>query len=170
MLEFINRGSPFEQLRVFLAMAKTVFSSPQELTLAVGKELGTSGWIQVTDKIVALYVQSTGDDQWIHTDHNKAKNGPFGGCIAQGFLTLSLLNRLLPEILEVKGVNMAINYGCNKVRFPAPVMVGTNIRVHAKLIAASTQEESIESIILASVEIEGMEKPGCVAELVARYY
>ena len=102
----------------------TVFNTPAELKAAVGKHLGSSDWLTITQERINQFADATGDHQWIHVDPERAKTGPFGACIAHGYLTLSLVNMFLPQIVDVRGVRMGVNYGCDKVRFPAPVKVG----------------------------------------------
>ena len=112
----------------------TVFKTPAELSAAEGKHLGYSDWIEITQDRIDKFADATGDHQWIHVDPERAKDGPFGACIAHGYLTQSLVNMFLPQIVEVRGISMGVNYGADKLRFPAPVPVGSRIRGSAELL------------------------------------
>ena len=135
----------------------------------VGEAIGTSDWHQVTQEEVNLFADATGDHQWIHVDPEAAAKGPFGGTIAHGFLTLSLIPVLLSSVSHVEGVKMGINYGLNKVRFPAPVRVGSRIRASSVLKEATPIEGGVQAAFEVTVEVEGGAKPACVAETVVRY-
>ena len=141
-----------------------------ELKALLGQHLGYSEWRQVTQEQVNLFADATGDHQWIHVDVERAKSGPFGGPIAHGYFTLSLAPVLLPEILQVGGVSMAINYGCNKVRFPSPVPVGSRLRVGATLAEVEDVAGGAQVTLDLAFEIEGQSKPACVAQVVYRYF
>jgi acyl dehydratase len=136
----------------------------------VGDHLGYSEWHEVTQEQVNLFADATGDHQWIHVDVERAKAGPFGGPIAHGYLTLSLTPALLSEILEVSGIAMAVNYGLNKLRFPAPVPVGSKVRAGANLDHVEDVAGGVQVTITLTFEIEGGTKPVCVAEILFRYY
>jgi acyl dehydratase len=136
----------------------------------IGDHLGYSDYHQVTQDQVNLFADATGDHQWIHIDVERAKAGPFGGPIAHGYLTLSLAPVLLAQVLRVDGVAMGVNYGANKVRFPAPVPVGSNVRLGAKLLGVEDVSGGKQVTIEATFEVEGAAKPSCVAELLFRYY
>jgi acyl dehydratase len=136
----------------------------------VGEHLGFSDYHQVTQEQVNLFADATGDHQWIHIDVERAKAGPFGGPIAHGYLTLSLAPVLLAQVLRVDGVAMGVNYGANKVRFPAPVPVGSKVRIGAKLMGVEDVSGGKQVTIEATFEVEGATKPSCVAELLFRYY
>jgi acyl dehydratase len=149
----------------------TVFESPAALRNAVGQVLGESAWLEVTQERVNLFADATDDHQWIHVDPARAKAGPFGAPIAHGYLTLSLVSRFLPEIVVVKGVAMGVNYGVDKVRFPSPVKVGARVRARGELVGAEPQKDgSVQAKVRVTVEIEGQQKPACVAETLSRYY
>ncbi|MBX6419424.1 MAG: MaoC family dehydratase [Nevskia sp.] len=149
----------------------TVFNSPEEILAAVGKPLGTSEWLTMTQARIDRFADATDDHQWIHVDPQRAQAGPFGATIAHGWLTLSLVARFLPQIVEVRGMRMGVNYGADKVRFPAPVRVGSRIRGRGELIAAQpTQDGAVQATIRVTVEIEGQAKPACVADVLSRYY
>ena len=150
-------------------MAQTVFEGLDEVRAAVGRDLGTSDWLEITQERVNQFADATGDHQWIHVDPVRAAAGPFGGPIAHGYLTLSLSNALLPEIVEVQGVSMGVNYGVGKVRFPAPVPVGSRIRASATLQGVEEVAGGVQTTMLITVEIEGGAKPACVIESISRY-
>ncbi len=140
-----------------------------QLPELVGKELGVSDWLEVTQEQVNTFADATGDHQWIHVDVEKAAQGPFGGTIAHGYLTLSLLPVLLSSISRVDGIRMGINYGLNRVRFPSPVRVGSRIRARSVLKEVTEISGGIQAALDVTVEIEGVDKPACVAEPVVRY-
>ena len=140
------------------------------LTAAIGTHLGYSEWHQITQEQVQLFADATGDQQWIHVDVERAKSGPFGGPIAHGYLTLSLAPVLLAEVLSVTGISMGVNYGLNKLRFPAPVPVGSKVRVGAVVDAVAEIAGGAQVTMTATWEIEGGTKPVCVAEVIFRYY
>jgi len=149
----------------------TVFKSPLELASAIGKPLGKSEWLTITQERIDRFAEATGDHQWIHVDPARAALGPFGKTIAHGYLTQSLVNYFLPQIVEVHGISMGINYGADRLRFPAPVPVGSRVRGSAELIEVETQKDgSVQAKLRVSVEIEGSEKPGCVIDTISRYY
>ena len=136
----------------------------------IGEHLGYSEYHNVSQEQVNLFADATGDHQWIHIDVERAKAGPFGGPIAHGYLTLSLAPVLLAGVLRVDGVAMGVNYGANKVRFPSPVPVGSNVRLGAKLLGVEDVSGGKQVTIEATFEVEGATKPSCVAELLFRYY
>ena len=146
-----------------------VFNGIDELTAAVGEELGTSDWLTVDQERINTFADATDDHQWIHVDVERAAAGPFGTTIAHGFLTLSLLSAFQPEIFRVDGVAMVINYGLNKVRFPAPVRVGSRIRARTRLAAVKPLDGGAQAELTTTIEIENSDKPACVADSVTRY-
>jgi len=148
----------------------TIFEKPDDLLDAVGKHLGHSDWLEITQKRIDQFAEATGDHQWIHVDPERAKTGPFGKCIAHGYLTQSLVNLFLPQIVEVHGISMGVNYGADKVRFPAPVPVGSRVRGSAELLNAEEVKGGIQSTVRVTVEIEGSDRPGCVIDTISRYY
>jgi acyl dehydratase len=150
-------------------MAQTVLSGIDEVKAAVGRHLGTSDWLEITQDRIDRFADATGDHQWIHVDPVRAAAGPFGTTIAHGYLTLSLSNALLPDIVEVQGFSMGINYGVGKVRFPAPVPVGSRLRASAELVAADDVAGGVQTTVLITVELEGSAKPACVIESLSRY-
>ena len=142
-----------------------------ELKALAGAGLGHTGWLEITQDRVNAFADATGDHQWIHVDRERAAAGPFGRTIAHGYLTLSLVIPLLNELLDVQGVSMGINYGLNKVRFPAPVPVGAKVRLVAQLGAVEDAGvNAAQAVIDCAIEVEGSEKPACVAQAVLRYY
>jgi acyl dehydratase len=135
-----------------------------------GKELGVGDWLEITQERVNQFAEATEDDQWIHVDPERAKNGPYGGTIAHGFLTLSLVLRLGRGIGPRPRSKMSINYGLNRVRFPAPVPVGSRIRARSKNLSVEmVSEDTVQVINQITVEVEGGTKPACVAELIGRH-
>jgi acyl dehydratase len=142
-----------------------------ELKELAGTDIGRTGWLEITQQRIDTFADATGDHQWIHVDREKAAAGPFGTTIAHGYLTLSLVIPLFGELLEVKGVRMGINYGLNKVRFPAPVPVGSKIRLAARFGAIEDAGvNAVQAVADLTVEVEGSEKPACVAQVLYRYY
>jgi acyl dehydratase len=135
----------------------------------VGSELGVSDWLEVTQKRVDTFADATDDHQWIHIDPVRAAAGPFGAPIAHGYLTLSLLVPLIGGVLTVTDASLTVNYGLEKVRFPAPVPVGSQIRLQAVLSAADQVSGGVQATVQCTVEIEGGAKPACVAQIVFRY-
>jgi acyl dehydratase len=127
--------------------------------------------MEVAQERIQLFADATDDHQWIHVDPERAKQGPFGAPIAHGYLTLSLVNRFLPEIVEVRGISMGVNYGADRIRFPAPLKVGSRIRGGAELIEVeNTRDGGVQAKIRVTVEIEGGERPACVVDTISRYY
>ena len=148
----------------------TVFKTPLELEAAVGSRLGESEWVLIDQDRINLFADATGDHQWIHVDPVRAESGPFGGTIAHGYLTLSLVNLFLPEIVDVQGTSMGVNYGCEKVRFPSPVKVGSRVRGVGELVGVEHVKGGVQATIRVTVEIEGGERPACVVDTISRYY
>ena len=146
-----------------------VFSGLDDLTAAVGSHLGFSQWHEVTQPQVDLFADATGDHQWIHVDPERAAQGPFGTTIAHGFLTLSLAPMLSAEVYRLDGVAMGVNYGCNRVRFPAPVKVGTRVRGGVELLSVEPASMGRQVTTRITVEVEDSDKPACVVELVALF-
>ena len=148
------------------------FTSSAELLAAQGETLGTSDWVEVTQDRINTFADATGDHQWIHVDVDRAKaESPFGGPIAHGFLTVSLLPMLSWQIWTVEGTKLAVNYGMNKLRFPSPVPVGAKVRSTAVLTEVTeVAGGGLQLVVSSTVEIEGGSKPACVAEMVSRLY
>jgi acyl dehydratase len=150
-------------------MALTV-NELDELKALAGADLGTSSWLEVTQDRVNVFADATSDHQWIHTDPERATAGPFGAPIAHGYLTLSLFIPFFTELLEVEGVATKVNYGLNKVRFPAPVKVGSRIRLAARLAQVEEVPGGLQITVDGTVEIEGAPKPAAVLQSVSRFY
>ena len=148
----------------------TVFESPNDLAKAVGQPLGHSDWLEITQERIDRFAEATGDHQWIHVDPERAKQGPFGAPIAHGYLTQSLVNLFLPQIVEVRGISMGVNYGADRLRFPAPVPVGSRIRGSAELLEVEEIKGTVQAKIRVTVEIEGSDRPACVIDTISRYY
>ena len=151
-------------------MALTTFEKPGDLMGAEGTKLGPSEWMEITQERVNTFADATGDHQWIHVDVERAKSGPFGATIAHGYLTLSLAAKLMPEILEVKGISMGINYGTEKTRFINPVKVGKRVRGHGEFVDIKEVPGGYQSTMRVTIEIEGEDKPACVVDTISRYY
>lgn len=145
------------------------FSGLDELAAAEGTQLGPSDWLEVTQERVNLFADATDDHQWIHVDPEKAASGPFGGTIAHGLLTLSLLPHFTHQLYTVTNIAMAINYGYNKVRFITPVKVGAKIRARAEITKVDKLDGGVQAAMTLTVEIEGSEKPAVVAESIVRF-
>lgn len=137
------------------------------LEALVGQHLGHSSWHEVTQRQVDLFAEATGDDQWIHVDPERAAAGPFGATVAHGYLTLSLLPALGREVFVVEGLRMGVNYGSDRVRFPAPVRVGARVRVGIEVLDVTRTPAGARVTFRQSVELEGSDRPACVAETVA---
>lgn len=141
-----------------------------ELRSLAGAELGQSDWFEVTQDRINVFADATDDDAWIHIDLARAATGPFGGPIAHGYLTLSLLVPLWRQLVDIRGFRTGVNYGLNKVRFPAPVPVGSKIRLNATLAEVKDVSGGVELVVDAVVECEGSAKPACAAQVIYRYY
>ncbi|MDQ2960656.1 MAG: MaoC family dehydratase [Candidatus Dormibacteraeota bacterium] len=146
-----------------------VFESLDALRSAIGEDLGTSDWHTVTQEQINTFADATGDHQWIHVDVARAAQGPFGTTIAHGFLTLALLPMLTHQVYTVNGISMAINYGCNRVRFPAPLPSGSRVRAHVTVVGAEDIPGGLQVVTVVQVEVENGAKPCCVAEAVSRF-
>jgi acyl dehydratase len=153
-------------------MAPFLIESVDGIKNLVGKEIAASDWLVVTQERINGFAEATGDRQWIHVEAERAKReSPFGRTIAHGFLTLSLLSQLMQQTVQIRaGSRLAVNYGLNRVRFPAPVREGSRIRGHFTLASFKDLGDSYEAIFGCSVECEGGEKPACVAEWIVRYF
>jgi acyl dehydratase len=150
-------------------VTRTTVAAPADLLDLVGNPLGSSEWHEITQQQVNLFAEATGDHQWIHVDAERAAAGPFGGTIAHGYLTLALAPLLIDETLEVRELLAALNYGLNKVRFPAPVAVGARIRGTVTLQAAQPRAGGVEAVFALVWDLEGSDRPACVAEVVVLY-
>jgi acyl dehydratase len=153
-------------------MPPVVIKNPQALKEFVGREVGVTEWFRVTQERIEQFAEATEDRQWIHLDRARAsKESPYGATIAHGFLTLSLLSHLMKEAIQVQdGVRLAVNYGLNRVRFPAAVRAGSRIRARIALLELKELADAVEATYSVTVENEGSSKPVCVAEWIVRYY
>lgn len=148
----------------------TTFSSAVALEQALGRSLGVTEWLSIEQQRVDTFADATGDHQWIHVDPQKASEGPFGGTIAHGYLTLSLVNYFLPQLMQVENLQMGVNYGCDRVRFPAPVRVGARIRGSGEITQVETLANgAVQVVVRVTVEVEGSDRPGCVVDTISRY-
>jgi acyl dehydratase len=145
------------------------FSGLDELIAAQGSQLGPTDWLEITQDRVNLFADATEDHQWIHVDPERAASGPFGGTIAHGLLTLSLLPHFMHQLYAVENIAMAINYGYNKVRFITPVRVGAKVRARAEISKVDKLDGAVQATMTTTVEIDGSEKPAAVAESIVRF-
>lgn len=149
----------------------TPFDSVAAVLAAVEQDLGATDWIDISQDRINTFADATGDHQWIHVDPERARTGPFGACVAHGYLTLSLANLFLPQLVSYERLKMGVNYGCDKVRFPAPVKVGSRVRGRGQVIAAEAiKGDGVQVTVRISVEIEGQDKPACVVDTLSRLY
>src|SRR5215469_7099107 len=147
------------------------FNCLAELAACAGQEVAVSDWLTVTQQHIDMFADATGDHQWIHVDPERAKSGPYGATIAHGYLTLALVNLFLPDLHEVRGISMGVNYGVEKVRFPAVVRAGSRIRGRGEMISVEERPDgSVQSILRVTVEIEGSDRPACVADTISRWF
>lgn len=148
----------------------TVVLDIAELRNHVGEALGSSAWHDVTQEDVSTFASLTGDEQWIHVDPERAVSGPFGGTVAHGYFTLALSTRFLDQVVRITGASVVLNYGSNRVRYPAPVPVGSRLRAHLEIAAVEEVTGGTQVVYRLTYEIDGGTKPVCVAEIVFRYY
>jgi len=152
-------------------MPPLIIETPVELKNFVGRELGVSGWFLVTQERISQFAAATEDHQWIHEDRERARReSPYGGTIAHGFLTLSLIPYLTEQVFQVRGDRMRVNYGLNRVRFPAAVLAGARIRARVALRSVKQSADAVDAEVLVTVEAEDATKPCCVAEWLMRFY
>jgi acyl dehydratase len=151
-------------------MSAHIFETPAALLAAVGESFEPTEWVAIEQDRIDLFAKATDDHQWIHVDPERAKDGPFGGTIAHGYLTMSLVNRFLPELVEVRGVSMGVNVGTDNLRFLSPVRAGSRIRGKGELVKAEEAKGGIQAVVRVTVEIEGAEKPACVVDTISRFY
>lgn len=148
-----------------------IFNTPRELLGKEGTKLDASDWLLIEQDRIDAFGQVTGDLQWIHVDPERAKDGPFGATIAHGYLTLSLVNLFLPQMIDVRGFSAGVNVGIDKLRFLNPVVVGSRIRGTGEIISVEeVKGGAIQSVVRVTVEIEGKEKPACVVDTISRYF
>lgn len=152
-------------------MAAT-FNSAAAVLAAVGQDLGVTDWLAIEQERIDLFAEATGDHQWIHVDAERAKTGPFGATVAHGYLTLALANLFLPQLVHYERLKMGVNVGCERVRFPAPVRVGSRVRGRGEVVAAEPAKlagaDGVQVVVRITVEIEGSDKPGCVVDTISR--
>jgi acyl dehydratase len=148
-----------------------VFQSPRELLGREGTRLDASEWLRIDQQRIDDFARVTGDMQWIHVDPERARSGPFGATIAHGYLTLSLVNLFLPQMIEVRGMSSGVNVGVDRLRFLGPVVVGSRIRGQGEIISAEeVKNGAVQVVIRITVEIEGQEKPACVVDTISRFF
>jgi acyl dehydratase len=147
-----------------------IINGAEELKSLIGEHLGYSEYMEITQERVNLFAEATGDHQWIHVDVERAKAGPFGGPIAHGYLTLSLGPVLYPQVVQIRGFSMGVNYGANKVRYPSPVPVGARLRLGVRVLEVEDIAGGMQNTMEFTFECEGAKKPSCVAEVVFRSY
>lgn len=147
-----------------------IFETPAALIGAEGTKLGPTDWLTIDQDRVNGFAEVTGDHQWIHVDVERAKDGPFGGTIAHGYLTMSLVNYFLPQLIEVRGFAHAVNVGADRLRFLSPVKVGSRIRGVGEIVDVEEVKGAIQSVVRVTVEIEGSDKPACVVDTISRYF
>jgi acyl dehydratase len=148
----------------------TTVASIDDLSSLVGQHLGYSDWREISQEQVNQFADATGDHQWIHVDPERAKSGPFGGPIAHGYLTLSLVPALMGQVFAVEGVTMGVNYGANKVRFPSPVPVGSELRLGATLAGVEDVSDGVQVTLDVTLEVKDATKPSCAAQVVYRFF
>lgn len=150
---------------------KVLFDSAAAVLASVGRPLGETEWMQISQQRIDQFADATGDHQWIHVDPEKASSGPFGACVAHGYLTLSLANLFLPQLVAYEGLKMGVNYGCEKVRFPAPVLVDSWVRGSGEVVAAAPLgDNGVQVTIRVTVQVRNQDKPGCVVETISRLF
>ncbi|WP_397593431.1 MaoC family dehydratase [Sphingorhabdus sp.] len=147
-----------------------IFETPAALVGTEGTKLGPTDWLAIDQDRVNGFAEVTGDHQWIHVDVERAKDGPFGGTIAHGYLTMSLVNYFLPQLIEVRGFAHAVNVGADRLRFLSPVKVGSHIRGVGEIVGVEEVKGAIQSVVRVTVEIEGSDKPACVVDTISRYF
>jgi acyl dehydratase len=151
-------------------MAALVFASPRDLIGQEGTALGPTDWLTIEQDRIDLFANATDDHQWIHVDPVRAAAGPFGKTIAHGYLTLALANHFLPELVEIRGFAHGVNVGLDKVRFLAPVPVGSRLRATGEIVSVEEIKGAIQSIVRMTIAIDGADKPACILDTISRYY
>ena len=147
-----------------------IVKHPNDLLGMVGQSLGHTDWMTMEQERIDMFADATEDHQWIHVDPARAADGPFGACIAHGYLTMSLASKFLPDLLTVEQVSMGVNYGTEKVRFPNTVKVGQKIRGGGEVISAEEKGKGIQVVIRITIDVEGEERPACVVDTISRFY
>lgn len=150
-------------------MANQIITSKEQLLDAAGLDLGVTEWIAVEQSRIDMFAEATGDHQWIHVDPVKAVAGPFGGCIAHGYLTLSLVNYFLPQLVDVQNISMGVNYGCDKIRFPGVVKAGSKIRGTGEIVSVELVKSSVQVTTRVTIEVADQSRPACVVDTISRY-
>jgi acyl dehydratase len=150
-------------------MANKIFSNKEQLLQAAGQDLGVTDWIPLEQSRIDMFADATGDHQWIHVDPVKAAVGPFGTCIAHGYLTLSLVNYFLPQLVDVQNITMGVNYGCDKVRFPGVVKAGSQIRGRGEIVSVELVKASVQVTTRVTIEVAEQSRPACVVDTISRY-
>ena len=145
------------------------FDTLAELAACAGQEIVVTDWAPVTQQQINQFADATDDHQWIHVDPERAKDGPFGACIAHGYLTLALANLFLPQLIRADNLKMGVNVGCDRVRFPAPVKAGARVRGRGEILKVERIKDAVQSTVRVTIEIEGSERPGCVVDTISRY-
>ncbi|MBM4212309.1 MAG: MaoC family dehydratase [Gammaproteobacteria bacterium] len=146
-----------------------IFKTIDELRAAAGTTMGPTDWLTIEQSRVDGFADATGDHQWIHVDVERSRQGPFGGTIAHGYLTLSLCSYFLPQLMRVEISGIGINYGLDRVRFPAPVRVGSRIRGKGEIIVVTDVTGGIQTVVRVTIEVEGSDRPACVADTMSRF-
>lgn len=147
-----------------------IYKAPRDLVGQEGTKLGPTDWLPIYQDRVDGFAEVTGDHQWIHVDTERAKSGPFGGTIAHGYLTMSLVNLFLPDLIEVRGFTHAVNVGADRLRFLAPVPIGSRIRGIGEIVSVEEIKGAVQAIVRVTVEIENGEKPACIVDTISRYF
>ncbi len=147
-----------------------IFARPADLIGQEGTQLGPTDWLLIDQQRVDGFADVTGDHQWIHVDVERARHGPFGGTIAHGYLTMSLVNHFLPDLIEVRGFTHAVNVGADRLRFVSPVKVGSRIRAVGEVVAVEAIKNAIQSVVRVTIEIDGQDKPACVIDTISRFF
>lgn len=151
-------------------MKAAIFESADELRAAVGRTFGPTDWLPIGQSRIDDFARATDDHQWIHVDPERSARGPFGATVAHGQLTLALVGSFLPQLIVVQGMKMTVNYGCDRVRFPAVVRTGARVRARAEIIETQEVQGALRAKFRVTVEVENEGKPACVAEILAQYY
>lgn len=150
-------------------MANKIITSKEQLLDATGLDLGVTEWIALEQSRIDMFAEATGDHQWIHVDPVKAAEGPFGTCIAHGYLTLSLVNYFLPQLIDVQNISMGVNYGCDKIRFPGVVKAGSKIRGTGEIVSIEAVKDSVQVTTRVTIEVADQQRPACVVDTISRY-
>jgi len=154
-----------------MSTSVNTFDSAAAVLASVGKDLGSTEWLTIDQQRINTFADATGDHQWIHVDPERAKDGPFGATVAHGYLTLSLANLFLPQLVAYDRLKMGVNYGCDKIRFPSPVRVNSRVRGRGEVVAAEpVKGDGVQVTVRITVEIEGSDKPGCVVDTISRLF